>query len=83
MRQTASGLPAEVEFIDVGPTDQHVGGNIDYDQDSVTPPAGGPHNPNWQNRGFYDEPVCNENAVRSLEHVAIQIAYQPDLLKTN
>jgi hypothetical protein len=27
LRQAASGLPAEVEFIDVGPTGQHVGGN--------------------------------------------------------
>ncbi len=36
LQQAASGLPAEVEFIEVGPTGQHVGGNIDYDQDLST-----------------------------------------------
>ncbi len=71
MRQTASGLPAEVEFIDVGPTGQHVGGNIDYDQDLGTPPTGGLHNPHWQNCGFYDELLRDENVVHSLEHEAV------------
>jgi hypothetical protein len=41
LRQAASGLPAEVEFIEVGSTGQHAGGNIAYDQDLGTPPAGG------------------------------------------
>jgi|SRR5215208_4363070 hypothetical protein len=36
LRQAANGLPAEVEFLEVGPTGQHVGGNIDYDQDLGT-----------------------------------------------
>lgn len=79
LRQAASGLPAEVEFIEVCPTGQHVGGNIDYDQDLGTPPAGGPHNPVWQNCGFYDEPIRDENAVHSLEHGAVWITYQSDL----
>jgi Protein of unknown function (DUF3105) len=79
LRQAASGLPAEVEFIEVGPTGQHVGGDIDYDQDLGTPPAGGPHNPDWQNCGFYDETVRDENAVHSLEHGAVWITYQPDV----
>jgi hypothetical protein len=79
LRQAASGLPAEAEFIDVGPTSLHVGGNIDYDQDLGIPPAGGPHNPSWQNCGFYDELVRDENAVHSLEHGAVWITYQPDL----
>ena len=55
LRKAASELRAELEFMDVGPTGQHVGGSIDYDQDLGTPPAGGPHNPSLQNRGFYDE----------------------------
>jgi hypothetical protein len=45
LRQAASGLPAEVEYIEVGPT-EHVGGNIDYDQDLGTPPAGDRTTPN-------------------------------------
>jgi Protein of unknown function (DUF3105) len=79
LRQAASGLPAEVESIDVGPTGRHVAGNIDYDQDLGTPPAGGPHNPVWQNCGLYDAPVRDENAVHSLEHGAVWITFQPDL----
>jgi len=44
-----------------------------------TPPAGGVHSAEWQNCGFYDQPVRNEKVVHSLEHGAVWIAYQPDL----
>ncbi len=44
-----------------------------------TPPAGGVHSSVWQNCGIYDQPVRNENAVHSLEHGAVWIAYRPDL----
>jgi hypothetical protein len=44
-----------------------------------TPPAGGVHSAVWQNCGVYDQPVRNENAVHSLEHGAVWIAYRPDL----
>ncbi|MGH8932003.1 MAG: DUF3105 domain-containing protein [Egibacteraceae bacterium] len=54
----------------------HVEGNIDYPQD---PPVGGPHNPVWQNCGFYDELVPKETAVHSMEHGAVWITYAPDL----
>jgi hypothetical protein len=47
-----------------------------YDQ---TPPAGGTHSAVWQNCGVYDQPVRNENAVHSLEHGAVWLAYRPDL----
>src|SRR5829696_10428061 len=43
------------------------------------PPAGGDHAPVWQNCGFYDAPVRNENAVHNLEHGVVWITYQPDL----
>jgi hypothetical protein len=54
----------------------HVERPVSYPQ---SPPVGGPHDPVWQNCGFYDEPVRNENAVHSLEHGAVWITYQPDL----
>jgi hypothetical protein len=44
-----------------------------------TPPAGGVHSAVWQNCGIYDQPVRNENAVHSLEHGAVWLAYRPDL----
>lgn len=55
----------------------HVEGAVDYPQD---PPAGGPHNQFWLNCGIYDEPQQNENAVHSLEHGAIWVTYDPDLV---
>jgi hypothetical protein len=44
-----------------------------------TPPVGGVHSSVWQNCGIYDQPVRNENAVHSLEHGAVWLAYRPDL----
>ncbi len=43
------------------------------------PPAGGTHDPVWQNCGVYDEPLNTPNVVHSMEHGAIWISYQPDL----
>jgi hypothetical protein len=54
----------------------HSDGPVSY---PVVPPAGGIHNPVWQQCGFYDQPVQNERAVHSLEHGAIWITYRPDL----
>jgi len=54
----------------------HVEGTVDY---TMSPPAGGPHNPVWLNCGIYDQPVPNENAVHDLEHGSVWITYQPDL----
>ena len=51
---------------------------VDYPQ---SPPVGGPHNPIWQNCGFYSQPVRNEYAVHSMEHGAVWITYAPDLPK--
>jgi hypothetical protein len=72
----AGGPPGGVEDIEVGEAGQHTEGEVNYDQ---TPPAGGEHNPDWQNAGFYSEPVTNENAVHTLEHGAVWITYNPDL----
>lgn len=54
----------------------HVGGPVTYPQ---SPPVGGPHADRWQNCGAYPTPISDENAVHSLEHGAVWIAYQPDL----
>ena len=71
------GKPPEgVKTYDVGPAGQHTEGEVDYEQ---SPPAGGKHNPVWQNCGYYAEPVRDENAIHSLEHGAVWITYSPDL----
>jgi hypothetical protein len=75
-QQSASGAPDEVKTYDVGPAGVHTSTNVDYEQN---PPAGGAHDPVWQNCGYYDKPVRDENAVHSLEHGAVWITYSPDL----
>jgi hypothetical protein len=75
-QQAASSPPGEVQNVDVGPAGQHTEGEVDYEQ---TPPAGGEHDPVWQNAGYYPEPIRDENAVHTLEHGAVWIAYSPDL----
>ena len=47
--------------------------------EGTLPPIGGLHSEVWQNCGIYDEPIDAANAVHSLEHGAVWIAYQPDL----
>jgi hypothetical protein len=66
----------DVEIIPVV-SGQHVETAVNY---TTIPPAGGPHNPAWQNCGVYDEPIRSEHAVHSLEHGAIWITYDPSAL---
>lgn len=54
----------------------HVDGEVDYPE---SPPVGGNHWNVWQNCGFYDEPIDDENGVHSLEHGAVWITYQDSL----
>ncbi|GHF40179.1 DUF3105 domain-containing protein [Deinococcus metalli] len=54
----------------------HRSGSLVY---AENPPAGGAHNPIWQNCGVYSQPLYNEYAVHSLEHGAVWITYRPDL----
>ncbi len=63
--QTFPGLPRD-----------HVSGTVAYAQ---TPPVGGKHSAVWQNCGWYDTAVRNENAVHSLEHSAVWVTYSPQL----
>ncbi len=74
-RSGPGDAPAGVETFDNLARD-HVEGPVDYAQ---SPPVGGEHRADWQNCGFYEEPVPNENAVHSLEHGAVWITYSPDL----
>jgi hypothetical protein len=69
---------AEVDGVTVVPvaSANHVNGTVDY---PTSPPAGGNHNPVWQNCGFYTEAVVPELAVHSLEHGAVWITYRPDV----
>ena len=47
--------------------------------DTGLPPAGGTHDPRWLNCGIYDQPVETTQAIHSLEHGAVWLAYHPDL----
>jgi putative peptide zinc metalloprotease protein len=67
--------PAGVQSFEVAGS-AHVRTPVSYPQ---TPPVGGNHALVWQNCGFYEEPIADENAVHSLEHGAVWIAYRPDL----
>ncbi len=75
-QQSGAGAPDDVKTYDVGPAGQHTDADVDYAQN---PPAGGEHNPVWQNCGYYDKPIRDENAVHTLEHGAVWITYSPDL----
>jgi hypothetical protein len=55
---------------------QHTTDPVTYEQ---TPPAGGPHDPEWQDCGDYTQQLRNENVVHSLEHGTVWITYRPDL----
>ena len=54
----------------------HQEGDLTY---AENPPVGGPHNAVWQNCGYYEAPVAEENVLHSLEHGAVWITYRPDL----
>lgn len=62
--------------VEDGQTNDHVDPPIAYDAD---PPSGGDHASVWLNCGIYDIPVPIENAVHSLEHGVVWIAYDPAL----
>jgi len=53
----------------------HRQGHIDYP--GKKPPSGGDHNPIPLTCGFYDQQPPDENAVHSLEHGAVWIAFDP------
>jgi hypothetical protein len=54
----------------------HVTGTVAYPQ---SPPVGGKHAAVWQNCGWYDTTVANENAVHAMEHGAAWVTYSDSL----
>jgi hypothetical protein len=68
------GIDGVLAYAAVDPkTDQsHVNGTVKY---PTSPPTRGPHNPVWQNCGYYTKAVVTENAVHALEHGAVWITY--------
>lgn len=64
-----------------GLTANHVDTAVDYEElYGMNPPAGGDHNGVWLNCGIYDQPVPNERAVHALEHGAVWVTYDPDVV---
>ena len=59
-----------------GLSTDHTEDDVDYEH---SPPAGGPHDPQWLDCGPYDEPVRDENTVHSLEHGTVWITYTDEL----
>ena len=72
--QASSDVPGVKSFENLSL--QHNSGTIDYEQ---IPPVGGEHHPLWQNAGFYEPQVLEEQAVHTLEHGAVWITYRADL----
>lgn len=75
------GLRPEPEITGVvtfpSPSRGHeVGLNVPFGE---LPPAGGVHDPVWQNCGIYDQPLNTANAVHALEHGAVWVTYRQDL----
>lgn len=58
------------------PGGEHTSSAVTY---TATPPAGGPHDPQWEDCGVYTKPIRNENAVHALEHGTVWITYRPGL----
>ncbi|AXK86213.1 DUF3105 domain-containing protein [Nocardia farcinica] len=75
----AEQIPGIVEVDYSGATGKHVSAaeRVAYDR---TPAFGGSHDQEWADctGAVYDQPIRTENAVHSLEHGAVWIAYNPD-----
>lgn len=71
-KKEAAPLKGEQTWDDL--EQNHVTKDVDYE---MTPPAGGDHDPAWQNCNgdVYTEPIRDENAVHSLEHGAVWVTY--------
>lgn len=76
--EVSADEPAEIDGVTVVPLGEarHVETPVEY---STSPGAGGDHHPGWQNCGFYTVEVPENQAVHSLEHGAVWVAYGDDV----
>jgi hypothetical protein len=76
--QEESAASVNIEGVETFPDlgRDHQEGDLEY---ATLVPAGGVHNPQWLNCGIYEEPIRTENALHSMEHGAVWLAYQPEL----
>ena len=74
-----AGNISGVEQYDYGIGQDHVTTTVDY---SESPPVGGPHDGVWADctGTVYDVDIRHENAVHGLEHGAVWVTYNPDLV---
>ena len=77
--------PADINVADVQTwddlDDEHIDGPVDYEElYGMNPPAGGSHNATLLNCGVYTESVPAESAIHSLEHGAVWVTYDPDVV---
>ncbi|MEQ4302667.1 DUF3105 domain-containing protein [Plantactinospora sp. B6F1] len=80
-RDDGGDLSAVINYRETNPgalSTDHVQEPVSY---PMTPPAGGPHFPRWQNCNgdVYTAPIVDGHAVHSLEHGAVWITYRPGL----
>jgi Protein of unknown function (DUF3105)/TIR domain len=70
--------PASPDYDETVRDGTHYQGVLTY---PMSPPAGGPHNPIWQNcmGDVYPAEIAKEHAVHALEHGAVWLTYRPDL----
>lgn len=73
----AAGRPIDGVVEVPGLEGDHVTDDVDFGTE--LPPLGGSHDAVWQDCGFYDAPVRDENAVHSLEHGAVWLTYSESL----
>ena len=68
-----------IEVFDYTAGQEHVSSEVDYDQ---TPPVAGPHDGVWADctGTVYEVDIRHENAVHSLEHGAVWITYDPEVI---
>ena len=76
---TAADQIQGVQAFDYAAGQQHVTENVTYTEN---PPVGGPHDPYWADctGTVYDIDIRHENAVHALEHGAVWITYDPDVV---
>ncbi|SCX52409.1 Protein of unknown function [Klenkia marina] len=79
---TAADQIQGVQAFDYAAGQEHVTTNVSYTEN---PPVGGPHDPYWADctGTVYDINIRHENAVHSLEHGAVWITYDPDVVSSD